>query len=113
MKSIATATLSFVLLAGAAFAQTAEKSYSDFPTGQGDPDAVTCRPPQPVPDSRLRGPQVCKKNAVWARYRRDGMDVAPDGIHDVPLKAGINCHSVSAGAGGSTMSAGNMGMHCD
>jgi hypothetical protein len=52
---------------------------------------------------------------VWAQYRRDGMDMAPDGIHDVPLrnKGGLNCRSASAGAGGSTMSAGSMSMHCD
>jgi hypothetical protein len=29
------------------------------------------------------GPAVCTLNAVWARYKRDGMDVAADGIHDV------------------------------
>ncbi len=99
----------------AALAQPAGKTYAAVPSGEGDPDAITCRPPQPIPGQRLNGPEVCKKNAVWAQYRRDGMDVAPDGVHDVPLrsKSGLNCHSASAGAGGSTMSAGNMAMHCD
>jgi hypothetical protein len=107
--------LSLLLLAGGAGAQTSEKSYAAFPTGEGDPDAITCRPPQPMPGEPLNGPEVCKTNAIWARYRRDGMDVAPDGVRDIPLrnKSGLNCRSVSAGAGGSTMSAGNMSMHCD
>ena len=104
-----------LLLAGGAQAQSGEKAYAAFPTGEGDPDAITCRPPQPMPNSRFNGPEVCKKNAVWAQYRRDGMDVGPDGVHDVPLrgKSGLNCRSVSAGAGGSTAMAGNMAMHCD
>jgi hypothetical protein len=107
-------TLCLLLVTAAAWAQD-EKTFAAFPTGEGDPDAITCRPPQPIPGQRLNGPEVCKKNAVWAQYRRDGMDVAPDGVHDVPLrnKGGLNCRSVSAGAGGSTMSAGNMSMHCD
>ena len=101
-----------LLLTGAAWAQNAEKTYAAFPTGEGDPDAITCRPPLPLPDSRLHGPEVCKKNAVWAQYRRDGMDVAPDGIHDVPLggKNGTNC-SVTATPGGATWT-GRMNMKC-
>jgi hypothetical protein len=107
--------LSLLLLTGAASAQTGEKAYAVFPTGAGDPDAITCRPPQAVPNSRLNGPEVCKKNSVWAKYRRDGMDVAPDGFHDIPLrnKSGLNCRSMSTGAGGSTTTAGAMGMHCE
>src|ERR1700761_9178305 len=90
--------LSLLLLAGAAWAQ-GEKTYATFPTGEGDPDAITCRPPQPVPGERLNGREVCKKNSVWAQYRRDGMDVAPDGVHDITLKAsnvgpGRNCRNV-------------------
>ena len=104
-----------LLAAWAAHAQTVEKSYSNFPTGEGDPEAITCRPPQPLPESRFNGPEVCKKNSVWAQYRHDDMDVAPDGIHDVPLsrKSGLNCRPVPLGAGGSTMAAVNMGMHCN
>ena len=33
-----------------------------------------------IPGQRLYGPKVCKTNA----HRKDGRDVAPDGIHDVP-----------------------------
>jgi hypothetical protein len=113
MKRAVLLTLGLLAIAGATRAQSAaDKTYAAFPTGEGDPDAITCRPPQPLPDSRLRGPEVCKKNSVWARYRRDGMDVASDGIHDVALgsKNGINC-SVMATPGGATWT-GRMNMKC-
>ena len=86
--------LVLLLMTGAARADD-QRTYSDFPTGQGDPDAITCRPPQPLPHSRLNGPEVCKVNSFWAMYRRDGMDIAPDGIHDVPLRknSGISCQA--------------------
>jgi hypothetical protein len=115
MKQFSLTAFALLMMASASQAQSGDKSYSSFPTGEGDPEAITCRPPQPMPNSRLNGPEVCKKNAVWAQYRRDGMDVAADGIHDVPIrgKGGLDCRSVSMGAGGSTASAGNMGMHCN
>jgi hypothetical protein len=105
--------LLFLLLAGTVQAQ-AEKRYAASPTGEGDPDQVTCRPAQPLPASRLLGPEVCKKNAEWARYRRDGMDVAPDGIHDVPLNtmSQRNCRSSTA-AGGTINGPTNLGITCD
>jgi hypothetical protein len=82
--------------------------YSSLPTGEGDPLAITCRTPQVLPGSRLRGPEVCKTNAVWARYRRDGMDVAADGLNDVPAEKmrTINphaCHPLQMGGTGATM----------
>jgi beta-lactamase regulating signal transducer with metallopeptidase domain len=49
------------------------------PTGQGDPDAVTCRVPQLLPGSRLPGPEVCKTNRSWAQLRAEGQDISPDG----------------------------------
>jgi len=107
--------LSLALLATPVLAQS--KSYAAFPTGEGEPDAITCRPPQPVQGERLPGPEVCKKNSVWAQYRRDGMDVAPDGKHDITLKSsnvgpGRNCHSVG-GAGGATGGGAIINMTCD
>jgi hypothetical protein len=37
------------------------------PTGEGNPDAVTCRAPAPVTASRTRrGPEVCLTNRFWA-----------------------------------------------
>jgi hypothetical protein len=82
-------------------------ALAQTPDGSGDPNAISCRPPQALPGSRLRGPEVCKTNAVWARYRKDGMDVAADGIHDVPSEKwrSINpqaCHPVTMGGSGTT-----------
>ena len=108
----------FLLLATMTQAQTQpssqpeDKVVSVFPTGEGDPDKFTCRPPQRLPDSRLMGPQVCKRNGEWARYRRDGMDVAADGVHDVKLKA--NAANACRGTSSAGASSGaSLGMRCD
>jgi hypothetical protein len=76
-----------------------------MPSGEGDAFAITCRPPQNLPGSRLKGPEVCKTNQVWAQYRADGMEPAADGIHDVPAERWRTtnpqaCHSASPGGGG-------------
>ena len=97
-----------LMLCAPALAQTAPagpKIYADTPSGEGDPNAITCRPPQRQPGSRLPGPEVCKRNSEWARYRRDGMDVAADGIHDVPSEKRRTispqaCHPATMGGGG-------------
>ena len=110
------ALLVLLLLVTAAQAQSPTlsdaKVVSAFPTGEGDPDKFTCRPPQRLPESRLLGPEVCKRNGEWARYRRDGMDVGPDGVHDVKLKSSATntCRGTSA-AGATTGAA--LGMRCD
>lgn len=100
-----------LLLAGPAIAQSnaddPPKTISERPTGEGDPEAITCRPPQQLPESRLRGPQVCRTNRVWAQYRKDGMDVAPDGVHDIRSK--MNCHSEGGGGGGGATSMARVG----
>jgi hypothetical protein len=109
------ALLLSALLLAAAPALAEPKVYSNFPTGEGDPDAITCRPPQHIAGERLPGPEVCKTNAVWARYRRDGMDVAPDGVHDVAAhkdNTSRTCRSVG-GAGGATSGGGSLAMTCD
>jgi len=49
------------------------------PTGQGDPDDVTCRVPQTLPGSRFAGPQICRTNRVWAALRASRQDIGPDG----------------------------------
>ena len=82
-------------LTAPAHAQQPGITYSHFPSGEGDPLAITCRLPQMMPSSRLPGPEVCKTNKDWARYRRDGMDVAADGIHDVPSE---KLRSINPGA---------------
>jgi hypothetical protein len=111
-------TLALLLLAATAQAQEqtptqpGDKLYAAFPTGEGDPNQMTCRPPQRVTSSRLMGPEVCKRNYEWARYRRDGMDVAADGRHDVKLKSGAEntCRGTST-AGAST--GATLGIRCD
>jgi len=104
---------------GAAVAISPGKFYSNSPDGSGDAFVITCRPPQTLPGQRLRGPEVCKTNAVWAQYRKDGMDVAADGIHDVPSERWRTvtpqaCHPATMGGGGTTTQMGtNFSMICE
>jgi hypothetical protein len=81
------------------------RTYMATPDGKGDPNTITCRPPQKLVNSRMMGPEVCKTNGVWAQYAKDGMEVAADGIHDVPSEKfrTLNprvCHPVNMGGGG-------------
>jgi len=117
MKHSIPIALSLLLLAGAARAQD-EKNYATFPTGEGAPYAITCRPPQYLLGSRLQGPEVCKTNVLWAQYRKDGMDVAADGIHDVASEKlrTVNppaCHPATMGGSNASMSQVNISMVCD
>jgi hypothetical protein len=117
MKHAIAIILPLLLLAGAARAQD-EKNHAAFPTGEGAPYAITCRPPQYLPGSRLMGPEVCKTNVLWAQYRKDGMDVAADGIHDVPAEKlrTLNppaCHPATMGGANASMSQFNISMICD
>ena len=106
------------LISGQAFAQSdvpaARTTYAKTPSGAGDPDAVACRAPQKLENSRLLGPQVCKPNAEWAQYAKDGMDVSADGRHDVPIKKTGSCQAVGTG-GGTATGGGSMStsMKCD
>jgi hypothetical protein len=106
-----------VIASSAASAQTTApaKVYASAPTGEGDPDGITCRPPQTLPGQRLLGPEVCKKNDVWAQYRKDGMDVSADGLHDVPSQKMHGCRVVTSGGGGGATSGGtvNTSTICD
>ena len=98
-----------LLLASPALAQT---EVSGQPTGEGDPEEVVCRRPMPIPNRRVSGPKVCKKNAVWAQYREDGMEVSADGTRDIPAgKSTQNCRAQpgGGGGGGSTSMARGMG----
>src|ERR1700722_13952268 len=100
-------------------AQPAAQSHASYPTGEGNPYLIICRPPQTLPGSRLLGPEVCKTNAVWAQYRKDGMDVAADGVHDVPGEKWrtINpqaCHPATMGGSGTAaMNQANFSMICE
>jgi len=106
-----------VLLLFAAAASAADDAHT--PAGDGAPELVVCRAPQQLPGSRLLGPQVCRTNAVWAQYRRDGMDVAPDGIHDVASEKHRSLHQASCrptsprGGSISNLAQSSLGMTCD
>jgi hypothetical protein len=58
-----------------------------MPSGEGDPDAVTCRVPQYLPASRFRGPKICKVNRIWALLRARALDYSADG-HELVSTAG-------------------------
>ena len=84
---------------------TPAKIYARDPTGQGDPNAITCRSPQTLPGKRLLGPEACRTNAQWAQYNKDGMVLAADGVHFQPSEKmrTINpqaCHAATMGGGG-------------
>jgi hypothetical protein len=93
--------LMVMAIGGSALAQPA-KTYSKNPTGEGDPEAITCRPPMQLESSRLLGPEVCKPNAEWAQYAKDGMTVSADGRRDVPARNTRSCQMVGSGGGGAT-----------
>jgi len=100
-------------------AQPAAKSIARVPTGEGDANAITCRPPQTLPGERLKGPEVCRTNAQWAQYRKDGMDLAADGVHFQPSEKmrTLNpqaCHPATMGGSGTAaMIYENFSMVCE
>lgn len=106
--------LMLLAVPGVGTAQEAPRAISAYPTGEGDPDDITCRPPMPLPSSRLMGPQVCRTNRVWAQYRKDGMDVAADGVHDISARNKAACHTEGGGgANGTTMARVSSNMVCE
>jgi hypothetical protein len=97
----------FAALFASATALAEDKALSRRPDGTGDPDATTCRPPQPLPSSRMLGPQVCKTNSQWALLRKSGQDISPDGsqiISDKSAGTTMTCTST----GGSASNGGSM-----
>lgn len=104
---------------GASQAVAVRPSAALNPTGEGEPFAITCRAPQTLPGSRLKGPEVCKTNQVWAQYQADGMAPSADGIHDVPSERWRTtnpaaCRTAPAGGGGtSNMINTNFSAVCD
>jgi beta-lactamase regulating signal transducer with metallopeptidase domain len=80
------------------------------PTGQGDPEAITCRVPQSLPGSRLPGPEVCRTNQVWASLRAHGAEISADGqtiyVSDDyqrrRILGGQDCGNIRVNGGGST-----------
>jgi len=50
------------------------------PKGDGNPDAVTCRKPKPIPGTRLKyGPEVCQTNQFWADLNKNSKIVDANG----------------------------------
>ena len=102
-----------------AAAQPAAKIYARNPTGQGDPNAITCRPPQTLPASRLLGPEVCRTNTQWAQYEKDGMALSADGVHFQPSEKKRSvfpqaCHPATMGGSGTAaMIQANISQVCE
>ncbi len=94
----------FLAFAGMALAQ--DHATARHPDGTGDPDATTCRPPQPLPSSRMLGPQVCKTNSQWALLRKNGQDISPDGSEIIPDKSGAASMTCTSAGGGATSGGG-------
>ncbi len=67
---------------------TREAVLALYPSGAGEPEAITCRVPQLLPGSRLPGPEVCKVNRVWAQLRAEGKDISPDGTTVIATLSG-------------------------
>jgi hypothetical protein len=66
--------------------------FADMPTGAGDPDAISCRAPQPLTDSRLMGPEICKHNRDWAKLYKEGFNLSPDGTRPVASEKWLSLH---------------------
>ncbi len=78
---------------------------ADTPKGDGDPHTIVCRRPQQLPDSRLPGPEICKRNWVWASLYKAGKDISPDGQTILPSeksrttdRASMACLKVTNGS---------------
>jgi hypothetical protein len=84
-----------------------DRARSRWPDGTGDPDGTTCRPPVPLPQSRMQGPEVCKLNSEWALLRKNKEDISADGKAIIPDAKGSNITPMTCSVmgGGSTSGA--------
>ncbi len=83
----------FLLLATPAFAALDDANapvLAVTPSGDGNPDAIVCRAPQPLADSGALGPQICIHNSVWARLTLTGQDLSADGKSVFPARHRAN-----------------------
>jgi hypothetical protein len=81
------------------------EQVSDTPKGDGDPHAIVCRKPQQLANSRLPGPEICKRNRVWAALYKAGKDISADGQNIVPSEklrsanpAAMACSTTTTGS---------------
>jgi hypothetical protein len=51
----------------------------DLPAGEGSPEAVSCRAPQQATATRFLGPEICARNAFWAKLDKAGCVISPGG----------------------------------
>lgn len=73
--------LALVLLATPAFAADEypnAPTYATTPSGNGEPEAVSCRAPQPLPTGGM-GPRICLRNVIWVRLTMTAQDLSADG----------------------------------
>ena len=92
-------------------ASAQEPAVSRHPDGSGDPDTVTCRPPQELPNSRFLGPRVCKLNSQWALLRKNGQDISADGRDIISDKSGGVGQMSCTMSGGGASNGGMMNCH--
>jgi hypothetical protein len=61
----------------------------DTPSGEGEPNTIVCRAPQPIAGTDQLGPKICGYNYEWSQFRTHGRDLAPDGktVVDLPMVA--------------------------
>ena len=87
-----------VLLSSPAWAQATSIVVPTFPSLGADdkdakgPDAIYCRPPQALTDSRLYGPETCRPNRTWDELHAQGLDIGPDGRSVVASEKYRNLH---------------------
>jgi hypothetical protein len=58
-------------------ATLAHAPMADQPTGEGNPDAITCRPRQALTGSRTMGAEACARNSFWAKLAVGGCILTP------------------------------------
>lgn len=77
---LSAALLALLLTSPALAATDADNApvMSDTPSGLGDPEALVCRAPQPLPSGGM-GPKICMHNNIWARLTQTGKDLSADG----------------------------------
>jgi len=59
----------------------------DTPSGEGDPNTIVCRAPQPIAGTDQVAPKVCDYNYEWSQFRTHGRGRASDGmtVIDLPM----------------------------
>ena len=74
------AALALLVLAGPALAAETGSFpvFAETPSGDGDPNAISCRAPQAL-ESGAMGPRICMHNNVWVRLTMTGQDLSADG----------------------------------